>query len=428
MPDFNTMVELNVGLYIFAILITLFLLIGTLSDEGRHKPFMRSFMHLLLANVLMLTGEVGIWLSDGRPEKTVIMKICLFLSIGCSYLVVIFYAYCLFNFIQEKKKVSLNTARTITILCSIFAVLEILSIFTGNLFYIDNSGTLVYTERYLIVNIFDILTIFVEIALVLRYRKILTGRGTLILMTFSSLPLIAMPLQLFWDTTPIYMATTMSLIALYILFHGELARQLAEKERELMESRVATMISQIQPHFIYNTLGSIGQLCLEQPEKAAKLVQDFSLYLRGNFREIDNAAPISLSQELEHVRHYIDIEHIRFPDIVIQFHLNSGEFLLPALTIQPLVENAIKHGLMKLECGGTVTISTYETDKNYCISVVDDGVGFDTSVLLDKSEHIGIRNIRGRLEAMCGGSLSINSEPGKGTTALITIPKEDEEG
>ena len=114
---------------------------------------------------------------------------------------------------------------------------------------------------------------------------------------------------------------------LYVLFIGikmllryvERERQLAEmdsilaeQERQLTESRIATMISQIRPHFIYNTLGSIEQLCELQPETAAKLVHDFSCYLRGNFGEMDNPAPIRLSQEMEHVRHYVSIERIRF--------------------------------------------------------------------------------------------------------------------
>ena len=82
---------------------------------------------------------------------------------------------------------------------------------------------------------------------------------------------------------------------------------------------------------------------------------------------------------------------------------------------------------MGLESGGTVTVSSYETDMDYRISVVDDGVGFDTTILLDDREHIGIRNIRGRIEAMCGGTLTVESAPGKGTKAVITIPKERSE-
>lgn len=195
-------------------------------------------------------------------------------------------------------------------------------------------------------------------------------------------------------------------------------------EKELEDSRIATMLSQIQPHFIYNTLGTVEQLCKEQPEVASNLVHHFSLYLRGNFSELDSTAPILLSKEMEHVRHYVEIEHIRFPDMEVRFQLDAEDFLLPALSVQPLVEIAIKHGLMGLESGGTVTVSSYETDRDYCVSVVDDGIGFDPSILLDDRKHIGIRNIRGRIEAMCGGTLTVESAPGKGTKAVITIPKE----
>lgn len=226
---------------------------------------------------------------------------------------------------------------------------------------------------------------------------------------------------------------------LYIVFSGiammyryskqekELAekdRLLAENERQLTESRIATMMSQIQPHFIYNTLGTIGQFCLEDPAKASDLVQQFSLYLRGNFTELRNSAPIRISREIEHVQHYAYIEQVRFPDIQIEYELKAGDFLIPALSVQPLVENAIKHGLMGLESGGTVRISTYETDEAYYVSVQDDGVGFEQSVFAEDDKHIGIRNIRGRIEAMCGGTLVIESTPGMGTTARIMLPKE----
>ena len=206
------------------------------------------------------------------------------------------------------------------------------------------------------------------------------------------------------------------------------ARELeAEKmilNAKLTESRIATMISQIQPHFIYNTLGTIEQLCITEPKEASKLVRNFSLYLRGNFSELDNVKPIRFSQEMNHVKHYTDIEQVRFPDMTIQYDLRSVEFLLPALSVQPLVENAIKHGLMGLEEGGIVTISAYETDDSYVVEVKDDGVGFDMNAGYDETKHVGIKNIRGRIEAMCGGTLTIESEIGKGTKATIRIPRE----
>ena len=193
---------------------------------------------------------------------------------------------------------------------------------------------------------------------------------------------------------------------------------------QLTESRISTMMSQIRPHFIYNTLGSIEQLCIIDPPKAGELVHNFAKYLRGNFGELDNPKPILMSQEMEHVRHYISIENVRFPDMTFSFEMNSDDFHIPALTIQPIVENAIKHGLMKLSKGGTIRVVSYETESHYCVSVEDDGVGFDTDVLLDERKHVGIRNIRGRLKAMVNGTLEIESRVGIGTTVLIKIPKE----
>ena len=195
-------------------------------------------------------------------------------------------------------------------------------------------------------------------------------------------------------------------------------------DAELAESRISTMMSQIRPHFIYNTLGSIEQLCELDPPKAGELVHNFAKYLRGNFGELDNPKPILMSQEMEHVRHYISIENVRFPDMTFSFEMNSEDFSLPALTVQPIVENAIKHGLMKLQKGGSIRVVSYETDTDYCIRVEDDGVGFDTSKLLDEKKHIGIRNIRDRLKVMVGGKLEIESTQGVGTKVLITIPKE----
>ena len=198
-------------------------------------------------------------------------------------------------------------------------------------------------------------------------------------------------------------------------------------DAQLAESRISTMISQIHPHFIYNTLGSIEQLCEIDPKKAGELVHNFSKYLRGNFRELDNPKPISISQEMEHVRYYISIEKVRFPDMTFTFEMKSEDFSLPALTVQPIVENAVKHGLMKLQDGGTIHVKTFETDTHYCISVEDDGAGFDTEILKEEREHVGIRNIRGRLEAMVRGTLEIESTQGVGTKVLIKIPKEGQE-
>ena len=195
-------------------------------------------------------------------------------------------------------------------------------------------------------------------------------------------------------------------------------------EAKLKESRISIMLSQIKPHFIYNTLGTIERMCLKDPEKAFHLVRNFSLYLRGNFSELNSIKLIRFSEELKHVEYYINIEKVRFPDMSIKYDVETTEFVLPALSVQPLVENAIKHGLMRLETGGTVVIHSYETPTHFCVAVTDDGVGFDTSLHIDEKKHVGLCNIRGRLKAMVDGELILESKPGVGTKAVIMIPKE----
>jgi hypothetical protein len=195
-------------------------------------------------------------------------------------------------------------------------------------------------------------------------------------------------------------------------------------EAELKESRISIMLSQIQPHFIYNTLGTIERMCLKDPKMAFDLVRNFSLYLRGNFSELDSVTPIRFAEELKHIEYYVNIEKVRFPDMNIEYDVETTGFVLPALSVQPLVENAIKHGLMRLETGGTVRIHSYETPTHFCVEVTDDGVGFNADAPIDEKKHVGLRNIRGRLKAMVDGKLILESKPGAGTKAVIMIPKE----
>ena len=278
----------------------------------------------------------------------------------------------------------------------------------------------------------------------LTFRFVKGSKKEKILSAFGMLPMIAFILDASGVAFGLWQGGVVSEIVFILIFAASLilllkvvpqnlnatirAKELeAEKvilNSKLSESRIATLISQIQPHFIYNTLGTIEQLCITEPEAASKLVRNFSLYLRGNFSELDNVKPIRFSQEMNHVKHYTDIEQVRFPDMTIQYDLCSVEFLLPALSVQPLVENAIKHGLMGLEEGGIVTISAYETGEYYVVEVTDDGVGFDMNAGYDETKHVGIKNIRERIEAMCGGTLTIESKIGSGTKATIKIPKE----
>ena len=207
---------------------------------------------------------------------------------------------------------------------------------------------------------------------------------------------------------------------------GICIRSAEEAEREVEKANMAVMISQIQPHFLYNALNTIKSLIRRDPKKAEQAVIDFSYYLRGNMDSLTHTEPIPFETELAHVKYYCDIELLRFSDkLKIEYDIQEKEFCVPTLSIQPIVENAIKHGVTKKPEGGTVRISTASDDKDYIVTVKDDGVGFDPSTIEedDGRSHVGIQNIRYRFENMMHATVSIESEKGVGTCVIIRIPK-----
>ena len=207
-----------------------------------------------------------------------------------------------------------------------------------------------------------------------------------------------------------------------------------------MQNQISIILSQIQPHFLYNSLVVIQQLCKTDPKMAGETVVEFSNYLRGNLDSLVLRRPITFERELSHVESYLSIEKKRFNErLHIEYDIKASDFMLPALTLQVIVENAVRNGITKKDEGGTVRIETRKlSSKNsVVITVIDDGAGFDPQ---NEDNHVGwetpdylsaadnqvqagvIENVRNRLAAMCGGSLEINSKPGVGTTVVITIP------
>ncbi|MEG2105168.1 MAG: ATP-binding protein, partial [Oscillospiraceae bacterium] len=160
---------------------------------------------------------------------------------------------------------------------------------------------------------------------------------------------------------------------------------------------------------------------------AKKVTAEFADYLRHNLDSLTQSKPVPFEDELQHTKVYLGIEQKRFEErLRVVYDIERADFCVPSLTMQPLVENAVKHGVVKRKNGGTVTISTREREDCYKIIITDDGVGFDINKpQADADTHIGIQNVRDRLWSMCGGTLAIESEIGKGTTATIKIPKGD---
>ncbi len=201
--------------------------------------------------------------------------------------------------------------------------------------------------------------------------------------------------------------------------------QMKKKEVQIVESHIAIMLSQIQPHLLYNALGVIQDMCHGKAPDAEQATIEFSEFLRGNLDSIRTQEPIPFERELRHTQNYLFLEQKRFGNrLRVIYHLESCDFQIPPLTLQPIVENAVRYGVMPREEGGTVVIESREDPAGYRVTVMDDGLGFDIhQKKTDGRTHIGIENVGERLRLMSSGTLTINSKPGEGTIAVIFIPK-----
>ena len=225
--------------------------------------------------------------------------------------------------------------------------------------------------------------------------------------------------------TVLFPIVSLMLVLLSIGVQGRLEEELVAARADAAESRVRLLSGQIHPHFIFNSLAAIKGLIAEDPELAETTVQDFSDYLRSHLDVMSDTKLIPFVDELEHVNRYVSLEQA---DCSVPFELvyeiTVDDFLVPPLTVQPLVENAIRHGVRTREEGGTVVVSTRRTPEGIEVCVRDDGTGFSSATSLqDKRRRVGIENVRERLERQCGGTLVVQGD-GRGTVATMLIPEE----
>jgi two-component system LytT family sensor kinase len=208
---------------------------------------------------------------------------------------------------------------------------------------------------------------------------------------------------------------------------ARIEHRLQEQEKLLLAAKIEALKSQINPHFLFNTLASISSLIRSQPETARTLIHKLSGLLRRLLRSQEHF--VSLREELESIDEYLDIEVVRFGAklrVRKEIASDTADVVVPSMILQPLVENSIKHGLSRKVGAGTIVIRSWRDHARVMIEIEDDGMGF----LLERLEQpmasgIGLANVRERLRVIYGAAyqLTLTSEPGRGTRARIEIPE-----
>ncbi|GAA0122753.1 MAG: histidine kinase [Clostridium argentinense] len=207
--------------------------------------------------------------------------------------------------------------------------------------------------------------------------------------------------------------------------------ELNKLAQQAMEANYKALIVQIHPHFLFNSLATIASLCRTNPEKARSLILELSNYFRTTLKR--NEDFISLEEELDFLTSYLNIERARFGErLSINIDIEDGlsHIKVPVFILQPLIENAIKHGILPKIEGGTMNLIIKEKEDNILFSVKDDGVGMSENkvknILLYNNDGIGMKNVNERLKLLYGdkSKLNIKSALNEGTTVYFQIPKE----
>lgn len=286
--------------------------------------------------------------------------------------------------------------------------------------YFRKDGWYINTASQLIV-------IILLVTVVVQLRNEIESSVFWMVLVDILMPLIATIVQMFiygFAITTIAIGVTQLLLFMIMFRYQEL--KIRERDTQISEYNAKLILTQVQPHFMLNTLSTIQYLCKHDSQAAAETITDFSVYLRNNMEFAQTKEMISFEKELSHIEKYISIEKKRFGERVqAKLDIKEKDFCIPPLSVQPLVENAIKHGISKKRNGGTVELSTWRGVDKIHIIVRDDGIGFDVDAPFSEDRvHLGLAIVKDRLKRMCNGDVNITSKQGEGTICEITIPIE----
>lgn len=386
-------------------------------DRWSKRYFITLFSLLFLCAVTCFLALV-FWYdpSMAATEKAVYFFESLFISVPM-FMPTLFLLHCCGEKIRRNL---LFNAVMITLI--VYFIVIIIMPFTDIFAYVTDDNRFFRGPLWAL-GLFPMVVILIlNIVGVIKRRKKLSKKYFIGILVYL-LPMTAAVTVHLFINVEIFVVFGMALFALIMfgLILSDNMEQYTKQQHEIAHQRANVMVLQMRPHFIYNTMTTIYYLCKQDADKAQQVIMDFTNYLRQNFNAIASEDAVPFTDELKHTQSYLAVEKAQHENtLFVQFDTPVTQFRLPPLTLQPLVENAVKHGMDPNAGPLTVSVRTRQTDAGILITVEDDGKGFDPG---DKTKpHSVLDNIESRLKQKNGGTLTIASKPGK-TTVTIFIPR-----
>ncbi len=423
---------INISIDFCGVFLCIFGIIGIVISKKIIEQRYKVFILMLNVEIFALISNILVLIFNGK-QNAFALKAMPLLCFSEYFFSIMLCAAVSFYIISTVKRRTRKRTYTnyVTAAGAIYLIgtgMLIISQFTDLYYFIDESNIYHRASGFWISQVLLMLFVILDFIIVISSQKSLSKNEFISFLCYIIFPTAATILQIFvHDIYLILISTTVATIAMLLIMLSVYVEQYKQKERALVDSQIAIMMSQIKPHFLYNSLTAIAQLCESNPSDAKQATIAFSDYLRNNMHSMEKKELVPITEELEHIRTYLYLEKMRFDDYLeIEYDIKETDFYVPSLSVQPIVENAVKWGIGEKENGGVVKIATHSDDDSFEIIVSDNGNGFDTSISkTDNRMHIGIENVRKRLDIMCSGRLIIDSVIGEGTTVKIIIPREE---
>lgn len=414
------------------LIISLLGVVLVLRSDSLEKRLRRFFLWIFIILIAYALSDTISWLTyeEVGREWMLASKISLFLASVFSGALIPLLAGLLLVSTGEENVFGNRIFQMILAVFAVYIILLIYAQFSTAIYYYDESYTYHRGPWYPVLLVLPILMLILNIWLLWSKRNRLSKEHKAVFASCILIPVISMTIQmLFYGVNIIILGVSIAAFIMLTDIIGENRKQYYMQQEENAKLKSEVLLSQIQPHFLFNTLGTISHLCTDAPE-AKKAIGLFSRYLRGNIDVLSDEMLIPFDKEIDHAKIYLELEKMRFGDsLQVSWDLQCTDFMIPSLTLQPLVENAVRYGVRGNADGcGTVRIQSKDCVDYYEISVFDSGPGFypDQTRWSVERSHIGIDNVKERLRVVCSGELRIQSVPRLGTTATIILPKENE--
>ena len=356
-----------------------------------------------------------------NPNMVVLEKANIFFEFFSLILIVIMPSVFLSHYAGERIKNGLLAKLAFVFAITAF-VLLVIGQFTDIFYSITEDNEIIRGPLFPLLMAPIVITLVIDIIGVFVIRKKIL-RGFFIAFLIYLPPLVtATFLHMFFSLELlIVLAIGLWALTILVLVVKENSIEYLNQQKEIANQNAHILVLQMRPHFIYNTMTSIYYLCEQDPQKAKQVTLDFTTYLRKNFAAIASEETIAFTDELEHTHAYLAVEQAQFEEtLFVNFDTPHTLFRIPPLTLQPIVENAVKHGMVASDKPIHISVKTRKTETANEIIVEDDGPGYQPKD--DNEPHIALNNIRQRLEMMCKGTLEISSGEQGGTVVKITIP------